>query len=252
VLVGGNFLNVAGQSRAHLAAFDANGLLLPWNPSPDDTVRAIAVSDTTTYVAGAFTALGSGTFTTPRRRLAAFDASGALTPWNPDADGAVHALALGPDAVYVGGAFTALSSSLIVPVSRPRLAAVTFGGVVLPLRASVVGQVDALAWAGGRLMVGGTFLSIDGELRDHIGAFESDGTLSSWAPHANDRVTTLASAPSGVFVGGAFTSLAGARRSMVAAVHADGTLSDWAPRVDGPVYALAEAGGDILLGGAFG
>jgi outer membrane protein assembly factor BamB len=54
VYIGGDFSLVSGQSRQHLAAFDAatGTLLAAWHPSPPDYVHEIAASGTHVYVAG--------------------------------------------------------------------------------------------------------------------------------------------------------------------------------------------------------
>src|SRR6476619_2942233 len=72
-------------------------------------VRAIAYAGGVVYIGGTFTSvrppgapLGSGEVA--RNRLAAFDEStGALLPWNPNADGDVWSLAVTGQTVYTGG-----------------------------------------------------------------------------------------------------------------------------------------------------
>src|SRR4051794_38204607 len=57
LFVGGTFTEAVVRGRTvrrhHLAAINARtGALLPWDPDPDDRVKAIAVSGQSVYVAG--------------------------------------------------------------------------------------------------------------------------------------------------------------------------------------------------------
>ena len=53
----------------------------------------------TVYAGGKFTSIGGQ----PRNYIAALDATGAATNWNPNANAEVNALALGGSTVYAGG-----------------------------------------------------------------------------------------------------------------------------------------------------
>jgi hypothetical protein len=83
VFIGGQFTDVGGQPRPFVAATDAStGAVDPqWNPNPGTSqayVRAIRISDSTVFLGGDFTQLGS----TPRRYSAAVSTSGTiLDPW---------------------------------------------------------------------------------------------------------------------------------------------------------------------------
>ncbi len=90
--VGGNFSVVDGTTARHkLAAFDLADIgpkgpkLLPWNPNvTGQDIRAIAVSGSSVYVGGNFTAVGS----LDQPRLAKIDATTGDpdTSWTPDID----------------------------------------------------------------------------------------------------------------------------------------------------------------------
>src|SRR5438128_390133 len=73
-------------------------------------IRAIAETNGVIYLGGDFTQLSNanGTSVKARNHLAAiWAATGIPTPWNPNVDGIVRALAISPlgDTVYVGGDF---------------------------------------------------------------------------------------------------------------------------------------------------
>src|SRR5262249_56784584 len=113
VYVGGDIALAAGAGqqnlvqRDHLAAFGADGALLPWNPRADGQVLALAAVGDTIYAAGDFAFVGG----IARKRLAAIGvADGAVrSGWSPDADDRVRALAIDRGTVYIGGDLTHVS-----------------------------------------------------------------------------------------------------------------------------------------------
>ena len=134
----------AAPSSAPLATWQAQG-----------RVSAFAISNGVVYLGGSFTSLFShGTRKAiTRNHLAAInEKTGVPTAWNPNANGAVHALRVIGSRVYVGGSFTSIGGR-----SVRNLAAVGRGNgrVIAGFRASANGEVDALAastttlyWAG--------------------------------------------------------------------------------------------------------
>ena len=119
VYVGGDFYLQGSGRQNHLIALDAGtGAILDWNPDPEPVNRAasvysLALSGSTVYVGGGFTAMGG----LERRHIAALDATrGAATDWNPGADAYVHiwpeawvsSLAVRENTVYAGGDFTTI------------------------------------------------------------------------------------------------------------------------------------------------
>ena len=107
VYVGGGFNSVddgfggGPQVRNYLAAIGTDGTLASWNPDANDGVNVLAISGTTVYAGGDFTAIGSA----GRSCLAAIGTDGTLTSWNPGTNGSVWALAVSGDKVYAGGTF---------------------------------------------------------------------------------------------------------------------------------------------------
>jgi hypothetical protein len=104
VFVGGAFTSIGGKSRKYLAALDpGDGSVTRWDPSPDEVVRALAVSPDGSrfFVAGNFERISGG-----RRDLAEFDlTNGLLTSWRPIAPFSALTLALSGDGstLYVAG-----------------------------------------------------------------------------------------------------------------------------------------------------
>jgi hypothetical protein len=214
IYVGGYF-TVAGSSataREHLAAFDASGNLLPWNPGAKfppggSLISAMAVSGSTVYVGGQFTqAGGADTDIFERNNLAAFDASGNLTAWNPGVDGVVYTLAVAGSTVYVGGGFYSVGAA-----PRYNLAAFDASGNLINWRPAASGSVFTLAvsgstiYAGGMFQTAGTVTNPYAEGRLYLAAFDASGNLLPWNPGADYYVNTLAVAGDTLYAGGGFT-----------------------------------------------
>ena len=124
---------------------------------------------------------------------------------------------------------------------------------------SVLGTVYAVAAAGNRTIIGGSFNSIGGVPRQNLAAINPDGTLdTSWDASTNGVVYALAASSDGdtVYVGGGFTTIGGVDRSRLAAVDAaSGVVSStWTTTANNNlVRALATDAGDRLyVGGNFG
>ncbi len=255
--VGGDFECVRGATRAHLAAVNANNgtPLNGWAGAtgPGGPVLALVVSadGQSLYAGGEFGLASVNPLT------------GALLPWNPDVNGAVHALAA-DDAnarVFAGGAFglAAIGMTTAAPTAwNPGLAGPD------PV-------VHALRLADDRLYVGGEFTEAGGEPRANLAAFEIDGadiTLGALdAPVSGGAVRALAPDSEGrrLYIGGGFTNVDGEARGGLAAIGvapsgADEYLLTWNPGADGEVHALAFSvrtiGGTqadrLYGGGAFG
>ncbi|HYN66534.1 MAG TPA: hypothetical protein VES93_06560, partial [Ornithinibacter sp.] len=112
VYVGGDFTEVDGVARGHLAAFDtATGALLNWAPNIGGQVRGLAVTPSMVYVGGNYPS-ANGVL---RTHLAAFQVSNAaITDWAPAVAGTggyVWAMVMTPDQsqVVVGGSFATLN-----------------------------------------------------------------------------------------------------------------------------------------------
>jgi len=115
VYVAGDFSQVDGQARGHIAAFDTatNSLVPNWTPNIGGQVRALAVTASTVYAGGSFPSAGGET----RSGFAAVStASTTVLPWAPAAGGsnaAVWALLVSPDQsrVIAGGSFETINGA---------------------------------------------------------------------------------------------------------------------------------------------
>jgi uncharacterized delta-60 repeat protein len=137
---------------------------------------------------------------------------------------------------------------------------IALGGISIPTDPSfdpnansnvfvVAGQPD------GKVLVGGSFTSIGGQVRNRLARFHADGSLDSgFNPDANGSVWHFAVQADGkVLVGGSFTSIGGQTRNNIARLNADGSLDSlFNPNCNGMVGCMAiAADGKILIGGDF-
>jgi hypothetical protein len=119
------------------------------------------------------------------------------------------------------------------------------------------GRVNAVAYLGGTVYLGGSFTSVDGQPRNRLAACDAaSGNLLSWNPSANGVVRALKVSPAGtrIYVGGDFTVVDGVSRARVAAIHpTSGNAFGWSPYVNNSVKSIttSNSGATVYVGGDF-
>ena len=207
---------------------------------------AFAPATATWYLAGTFTRVRpadapAGVGEVVRNRFAACSAiTGAVLPWNPDANGSGVAIDFAPDGsrVYLGGAFTTLGGA-----ARTRLGAVDPAtGALLAWNPRVAGgTVEAIAPTsdGSEVLVGGSFTSVAGAPIARLAALSAatGAARLSFAASVNGNVflsvkaLALSADEANVYAGGSFETANGQPRTGAAAAFArtTGALLPWAP-----------------------
>lgn len=269
VVIAGSFTTVNSTSHRRLARIRASDGASDdgWLPGIlDDSVNALAIAGSTVYVAGSFDEFDDPNSSTnlTRHGLGSFDLStGAPTAWTVDVGGGfVNALLHDGSRLYAGGGFTSIGGESVAGLAAIDLGtgAVDTGWTPDPQVSLGFPNVYALALHGTNLVVGGSFTSIGGELRDDLAIVSRSGSgaaISGFAPNVmrdeNTEVTALAVNGSDLYVGGDFRSVGGVDRGYLAAFSVDdGTATSWNPVADGPVEALAKRGTSTLyVGGSF-
>jgi hypothetical protein len=266
--VGGAFGMVGGQSRAALAAVDANsGAVLPWNPGADDSVNTIRFTGTSVFVGGAFTHLGGQ----PHGHLGVVDAgSGTVAGWDPHVDGVVECTALSSGVLFVGGNFHHIS---LPAVQRNYAAAFDIGNLVpWTWDPNPDGPVHALAElpqacdcpptmaVGGSFDLVGTYPSV--RAASDLAVVDLFNGVVDWVPiPANNTylvdVRSLGVGGGYLYAGGVVSSFANANpqrsgcESWLLGSHAP---TAWHPNPAGRVFAIypnVSAGLSVYLGGEF-
>ena len=252
--IGGAFTHVGGLLRSNLAHVAADLSVSAWSPNPNSWVHALAVSGSTVYVGGEFTAIGGQ----GRQFIAAIDAAtGAATAWNPtpfDCASGVYALAVSGSTIYAGGPFCSIGGQ-----PRNNIAAFDAAtGSVTAWNPDANSTVYALAVSGSTVYAAGDFISIGGQARAHIAALDaSTGAATPWDPSAGPdanaaNVLALAVSGSTVYAAGGFGSIGGqARRGIAALDAATGAATAWNPNPNTGVLALAVGGSTVYVSGGF-
>ncbi len=207
-------------------------------------VEQIVIVGNTAYLAGQFTSMrpygdAAGTGEVTRNRVAAVNvATGALLPWNPNANNTVQTIAVSGSTVYLGGLFTTVGGK-----NSSHLAAVdaTSGAVVSAWKGSTNAEVMSIALGNGVLYAGGAFTTAQGgTARAHLAGFDlTAGNLTSWAPAADAQVNAVGVSPDGsrVLVGGTFTHIGTSVQHYLAALDpSTGAALPWASH---PTSALS-------------
>jgi len=260
--IGGDFTQVGGVARKHIAHILADGTVDPaWDPdvrghSGTETVSAIAVSGSTVYAGGQFETIDGQS----RNNIAALDAStGLLTDWNPDANRSVETLSVSGSTVYAGGYFSNIGGQ-----NRNRIAALdAITGNATTWDPNATGnfnRVSALVVSGSTVYAGGRFTNIGGQARNNIAALDAaTGNATAWDPNSSFTVRAIAVSGSTVYAGGRFTSIGGQTRNRIAALDAaTGLATAWDPNAttalflgSSDVNALAVSGSTVYAGGKF-
>jgi hypothetical protein len=261
IYVGGSFTKIGATARNNAASVDTSGVVAAWNPNPNGRVRALQPSGATVYLGGDFHGTNSvAGSSAARNHLAAVDgSSGLATPWDPNANNAVDALAVSGTTVVAGGVFSSLAGQ-----TRNNAAALSAAdGSLTAWDPNVAGLgspiVYALAVSGSTVYLGGSFFganSINGLFtRDGVAAVDATSAAATiWNPDVKGDVFALAASGGIIYIGGEFSTVNGLStvRSNVAAADATtGSVTNWDPNVNGRVQALAASSSTVYIGGSF-
>lgn len=263
ILAGGNFLNIGGRARNHIARLNATtgSAELFFAPEATGAVYTIVVQvDTKILVGGQFSSIGGLT----RNKIARLYSGGTADSFfDPNANGNVFAIAVqGDGKILVGGDFTNIGGQ--VRNFLARLEADT--GLADSFVQNTNSFVETIAvQADGEILAGGhfTFVSGGGIARNHIARLNTDGALDQdFDPDADGDVFSIVVQPDGnILVGGDFTDIGGARLNGLGRLNAAGVppIYDiyFDPDVEkdsggGTVLSIAvQSDGKILAGGDF-
>ena len=254
VIAGGDFSNIGGAARNRLASLiPTSGLANTWNPNvmglkgTTYNVLSITSSGNNVFVGGTFWGVGSSV----RNNVAAIDATtGALLPFDPNANNIVRSITSDPTYVYLGGDFTTLNST----VTKNRIAQVNAStGFPTGWNPNADASVNAMVINSGTLYAGGAFGNIGGAARSRIaGLSTTTGASNAFNPSANGNVNTLLISNDTLFIGGAFTTIGAQTRNRIAAyTMSNSNLTAFNPNSNNTVNALAKNGSKLYLGGQF-
>jgi hypothetical protein len=256
LFIAGEYTSIDSIPRNNLASFDLSSLTLTsFNPDVDYYVKSLASRNDTLYAGGDFQSVSSQT----RNRLAAFNLNnGSLLSWAPSSNGVIMDFEFDGPKIYLGGIFNNINGQF-----QSGVAAVDLSGNVLPLNTSLanIGDVMAIELVGNIFYVGGWFTSFGGLTRKNLAAYNtSTGTVTSWNPNANGRVSSMEVRNNIIYIGGQFTTIGGVSRNLFASVNTTGNLNAWNPNMQwlpgsGSVYPdvnnIVITDSTLYIGGVF-
>lgn len=226
-------------------------------PFLDADVYTMTTDGTNVYFGGTFTMVGES-IRNIRPYAAKFNLPG-MTLSNvtmPVIDNGVYAVAPdGNGGWYIGGNFTKVNGT-----ARNRLARINSDGSLHAWNPNVStssSYVYAIAVAGGKVFVGGTFNTVASQTRNQLAAFDaSTGDIDmTWNPGANGTVYSLLESGGKLYVGGGFSTISSVTRNGLAVVDAaSGTLDatwDPNPTANAVVKTMLISGSKLYVGGNF-
>jgi uncharacterized delta-60 repeat protein len=188
-------------------------------------------------------------------------AQSALDGFDPNANDIIRVVLVQPDGkILIGGDFTALSPNGGPPVTRNKVARLNPDGTVdaaFNPSVNVPGSnVFAMAiQADGKILVGGSFTSIGGQLRNNLARLDpTTGLADSFDPNPNGPLLSITVQANGkILAGGGFTSIGGQTRNYIARLDPGTGLADsFNPVANNDVRSITvQADGRILAGGGF-
>jgi hypothetical protein len=239
----------AASSTGPVSSTPAVGTPQLAQTSTTEQVRQLVQCGGTMYAVGTFTQIKRYTTVYQRNNIFSFSATRPynVTSWNPNVNGEVNSIAFnGSDCsrAYIGGSFTSVhgtSAKNIAEIST------STGAVVSGFRHNANGAVETLLAAGGHLLAGGHFTTINGSGSDQYMASlnpaggQNDGYLHLSISgnyqypgvgfnHTMVYNQQLSHDGTRDLVEGVFTSVGGAPRQQIFMLHlgsASGTVSSW-------------------------
>ena len=269
ILVGGFFTNIGGQERNNIARLDATtGLADSFDPDASSTVTKIVLQrDGRILVAGSFSAVGGQ----KRASFARLDATtGLADSFNPDADGQVLAMAEQADGkILIGGIFGNIGGQarqFFARLDPSTGLADSFDPNPDADNPFVKGISRIAVQPDGKIIAGGSFNNIGGQMRYHLARLDpATGLADSFDPAPHGQMfqeyvgAIVIQADGKILLGGGFTTLspnggAAVTRNHIARVEANGLLDRTLNlnTIGDQVEAIAvQSDGKILIGGNF-
>jgi hypothetical protein len=201
----------------------------PWllSSTPNQNVRRLVPCGGLMYAVGTISAIGQGSNTYHRGNAFSFSqTTGAVTAWNPAANGTVNDIAFSPDCstAYIGGNFTSVHGT---PANNIAAVDTTTGAVKTNFQHNSGAGVYTVDYTHGQILVGGAFGKINGATRTEFASLNpSTGAVTAYAnlsitgsyPRTTKRIDNSQVSHSGnkLLVEGVFTSINGQPRQQVA------------------------------------
>ncbi|MCL4177130.1 MAG: hypothetical protein KJ072_05225 [Verrucomicrobia bacterium] len=260
LIAAGDFTVLGGLNRNRIARLEADGTVdATFNPAAyaNNAIESLAVqTDGKILIGGQFTEVNGFT----RNRLARLEADGALDlSFNPGAgfNSTVYALAVQTDGkILAGGSFSryqGVNQAYLVRLQPDANVDDAFAIGTGPDNA----VYDLELMTDGRVLIGGSFIRIDGRHAPRLARLLTDGSPDpTFGPGQgpNGDVQAVLTQPDGrILLAGNFTQVNGSTRNHLARLTPEGLLdADFSIGANNTVTSLGlQADGKILAGGSF-
>ncbi len=260
VYTGGRFESANGYARRSLVRFSAAAgedvLDTSWYPDLDGEPSALLLAGSSLYASGVFMNAGS----TPRFFMAKLSTGGGTVDGTfiPNPNGAVLDMKMVGGAVLAGGRFTttvgASCGGFALMDAATGAASASFAGTI-----TTTGLTSCLIpLAGGGMMIGGTFDTVNGVLRPGLARLNPDGSvdesldaqLFGYSPTVYDMKVDGTM----LYIAGNFQRAAGGSREHVARVNlATGAVdTGWNPSAHTPLTCIETDASHVYVGSSAG
>ena len=158
----------SSQPSGPVSATPASGTPSLATTGSTEQIRQLVQCGGTMYAVGSFTEISWAGTTYDRNNIFSFSATSpfTVTSWNPDVNGTVNSIAFDgtncADA-YIGGQFTSVGTTSVKNIAELDT---TAGAIVTAFGHNASGKVETLLGAGGHIIVGGYYTSINGSTAD--------------------------------------------------------------------------------------
>ena len=225
------------------------------------TDATLVLTNLTTNDVGAFSVVVTSSEGSVTSAVANLTIVGVVDSFNPTADALVQCMAVQTDGkILIGGSFGQIGAQ-----PRSRIARLNVDGTLdTNFNPGASGQVNGASSSvnalaiqpDGKILVGGTFSTLGGQICTNLGRLNPDGTMdTNFNPVADGPfVNCLGLQPDGkIVVGGWFTKLAGTSCSCIGRLNTNGTFdTQFVGTANNWLYSVAiQPDGKILAGGVF-
>ncbi len=231
IIIGGGFTTYNGTGINRIARINTDGTLDgSFDPGTgvNQTIREVIVQDDDKIMlAGDFTTYNGNA----RSYIARANADGTIdATFNPGtgANSSIEGIDIQDDGkVVIVGFFSTYNGT-----GRTRIARVNSDGTIdatfNPGTGANTAPSDATVLKSGKILIGGNFLTLDGNTKYRIGRLNSDGSVDDTFDQrngANNSVNDICLQPDDkMIVVGNFTTYNGVARNRIARINSDGTL----------------------------
>ena len=267
VLIGGSFTTIHGVTCGNLARLNSDGSLDTTFGNglagADSSVFSVAIQSDGKVIIGGYFAMVNGV---ARGRIARLNSDGSLDAGFGNglvgANATVYSVAVQSDGkVMIGGSFTMVNGAARGCMARLNSDGTLDTGFGNGLAGADFSVQSMAVQSGGKVLIGGTFTTVNGVARGYLARLNSGGSLDTGfaigVAGANATVQSVAVQSDGkVLIGGDFTAVNGVACGYLARLNRDGSLDttfgNGLAGANSAVQSVAiQSDGKVLIGGSF-